>query len=170
MADELHITTLSRRSFLISATAAVAMSSALAALLQTRTAGAGDTTASNLERSALFEEEFKKLLGTAEPVEGAITLELPEIAENGNFVPVTITVASPMTAEDHVKTIHLLSTGNPVARVATFHLAPLNAAARVQSRMRLAKTQDVIALAELSNNTFAIATANVKVTIGGCGS
>jgi sulfur-oxidizing protein SoxY len=105
-----------------------------------------------------------------DPAEGKITLELPEIAENGNFVPVTITIESPMTADDYVKTIYLLSTSNPIARVATFHLTPLNGLARVQSRMRLSKTQDVIVLAELSNGTMEIATLLVKVTIGGCGS
>ncbi len=123
-----------------------------------------------LTRSPQFEEAFAKLLNGATPADGKITLELPEIAENGNFVPVTITVESPMTAEDYVKAIHLLSTANPVARVASFKLSPINAVARVQSRMRLAKTQDVIALAEMSNGTLAIATLLVKVTIGGCAS
>lgn len=123
---------------------------------------------SSLERTPQFGDIYAKLVAGAAPIEGKITFELPEIAENGNFVPVTITVDSPMTAEDHVKAIHLLSTSNPVAHVATFRLSPANAIARVQSRIRLAKTQDVIALAELSNGTLAIATLLVKVTIGGC--
>ncbi len=109
-------------------------------------------------------------MGSVEPIEGKITVELPEIAENGNFVPLTITVDSPMTADDYVRKIHLLSTNNPVARVATFHLSPINAVARVQSRMRLSKTQDVVVVAEMSNGDMAIATSLVKVTIGGCGS
>ena len=75
-----------------------------------------------------------------------------------------------MTDDDYVKTIHILSTSNPVARVATFHLSPVNGAAKVQSRMRLAKTQDVIALATLSSGVMLISTALVKVTIGGCAS
>ncbi|HEY8194887.1 MAG TPA: thiosulfate oxidation carrier protein SoxY, partial [Hyphomicrobium sp.] len=87
---------------------------------------------------------------------------------NGNFVPITIVVESPMTDADHVKAIHLLSTANPVAHVATFRLSPINAVARVQSRMRLAKTQDVVTLAELSTGQMLIATTFVKVTIGGC--
>lgn len=110
------------------------------------------------------------MLRGAVPADGKIAIDLPEIAENGNFVPVTIQVDSPMTPEDHVTAIHLLSTGNPTARVATFHLSPVNALARVQSRMRLAKTQDVIVLAEISNGTLAIATSLVRVTIGGCAS
>ncbi len=80
-----------------------------------------------------------------------------------------MTVDSPMTDADHVKAIHIVSTANPVALVATFHLSPVNAIARVQSRMRLAKTQDVIVLAELSNGRLLMSTTKVGVTIGGCG-
>jgi sulfur-oxidizing protein SoxY len=162
MTDTSRTIILSRRTFVVSAAVGLCVPAILAR--------AEDPATSMLERSAQFEEAFKALLAGAKPVEGKIVLDLPEIAENGNFVPVTISVDSPMTADDYVKAIHLLSTGNPVARVATFHLSPINAVARVQSRMRLAKTQDVIALAELSNGTLAIATTQVKVTIGGCGS
>lgn len=160
MSERILIHVLSRRSLLASAAASLC--------LPTFLARAEAPSASALERSPQFEEAFKALLAGATPVEGKIAVDLPEIAENGNFVPITMQVDSPMTAEDHVKAIHLLSTGNPVARVATFHLSPINAVARVQTRMRLAKTQDVIVVAELSNATLAIATVLVKVTIGGC--
>lgn len=120
------------------------------------------------ERTAQFKEAFDKLIAGATPVEGRIAVDLPETAENGNFVPVSISVDSPMTDADHVKTIHLLSTGNPWANVATFHLSPRNGLAKVQSRMRLARTQDVIVLAEMSDGSLAISTTLVKVTIGGC--
>jgi sulfur-oxidizing protein SoxY len=156
----IHI--LSRRSFVVAAAAGVCAPAFLAR--------AEAPSQSVMERSPQFEEAFKALLKGATPVEGKIALELPEIAENGNFVPVTVTVDHAMTETDYVKAIHILSTGNPVARVATFHLSPINAVARVQSRMRLAKTQDVIAVAELSDGTLAIATTLVKVTIGGCAS
>ncbi len=66
--------------------------------------------------------------------------------------------------------IHILSTANPVARIATFHLSPVNGVAKVQSRIRLAKTQDVIALAQLSNGALVMGTTTIKVTIGGCSS
>ena len=166
MAGETRMTVISRRTFIVSAASGLAMSSALAALLIPHSARAGDASG---ERSALFDAEFKKLVGTMEPIEGKITVDLPEIAENGNFVPLTITVDSAMTADEYVRKIHLLSTNNPVARVATFHLSPANAVARVQSRMRLSKTQDVVVVAEMSNGELAIATTQVKVTIGGCG-
>ena len=170
MADNIRIALISRRALLASAATALAISSGLSALLLDVGALADDASSSKIGRTKWFEEELTKLLAGAAPTEGKIKLELPEIAENGNFVPVTITVESPMTADDYVKTIYLLSTSNPVARVATFHLSPINGLARVQSRMRLAKTQDVVALAQMSNGTMEIATVLVKVTIGGCGS
>jgi sulfur-oxidizing protein SoxY len=156
------IQVLSRRAFFVSAAAGLCVPSMLAY--------GEEPAASTLTRSPQFEEALKAILAGATPVEGKITLDLPEIAENGNFVPVTVTVDHLMTEADYVKAIHILSTGNPVARVAAFHLSPINAVARVQSRMRLAKTQDVIALAELSNSSWVIATSLVKVTIGGCAS
>lgn len=158
MREEDRIAVLNRRTFIASASAAACFAPFIADARDTAT----------LERSKQFEDAFAKLLNGATPVEGKVALELPESAENGNFVSVTILVDSPMTEHDHVKAIHLLSTANPVAHVATFRLTLMNAIARVQSRMRLAKTQDVIALAELSNGTLAIATTRVKVGIGGC--
>lgn len=154
-----------RRQFLLSAGSAAAFLSFAGLSSPVKAEGAPPTS---LERTSQFGDIYAKLTSGVVPVEGKINFELPEIAENGNFVPVTITVESPMTAEDHVKAIHLLSTSNPVAHVATFRLSPANAIARIQSRMRLAKTQDVIALAEMSDGTLAISTLLVKVTIGGC--
>ena len=161
--EALSVSVVSRRSLLLTASAAAALWPALFAAAQ-------ETPPQALERSKQFEEAYAALLAGAKPIEGKVTLELPEIAENGNFVPVTVGVESPMTDDDYVKTIHILSTSNPVARVATFHLSPVNGTAKVQSRMRLAKTQDVIALATLSSGVMLISTALVKVTIGGCAS
>lgn len=126
--------------------------------------------ASGAERTPHFEEALKTLLAGRTPVEGGVRIELPEIAENGNFVPIEITVDSPMTANDYVNAVHVLSSGNPVAPVATFRFSPLNAKARVQSRMRLARTQDVVVVAEHSTGALHSATTFVKVTIGGCAS
>jgi sulfur-oxidizing protein SoxY len=96
-------------------------------------------------------------------------MDLPVNVENGDYVPVALSVASPMTPENHVKAIHLLSTANPRADVATFHFTLLSGKARVTSRMRLAKTQQVVAIAELSDGTFLMSTRLVDVKIGGCG-
>jgi len=161
MREIAKISKFDRRQFLISATAA-------AGLLPLIANGACADDAA-LERSKQFEETFAKLTRGASPIASKITVDLPELADNGNFVPITMTVDSPMIDTDHVKAIHIVSTANPVAHVATFHLSPINAFARVQSRMRLAKTQDVIVLAELSSGEMLMSTTTVKVTIGGCG-
>ncbi len=160
MQSTAHIAILNRRAFLVTATAAASLAP-LVALAQ-------QSSELQLERSDKFREAFDKIVGGAKPIEGRVAVDLPEIAENGNFVPITMQVESPMTDAEHVKAIHILSTANPLAHVATFRLSPLNAVARVQSRIRLAKTQDVITLAELSTGEMLIATTLVKVTIGGC--
>ena len=101
--------------------------------------------------------------------EGRMTLRLPAIAENGNAVPLSIMVESPMTAADHVKAIHVFATGNPTPEVAVFHLTPAMGRATVDTRIRLGQTQDVVAFAEMSDGRLFMARAEVKVTIGGCG-
>lgn len=116
-----------------------------------------------------WEAELKKILGDAKPDEGKITLDMPEIAENGNTVPFSVSVDSPMTEANYVKSIHVLSTGNPQPGVATFHFFPASGKAAVSSRMRLAATQDIVAVAHMGDGKFAMVRRNVKVTIGGCG-
>ena len=74
-----------------------------------------------------------------------------------------------MTEKEYVKAIHVISTGNPQPGVATFHYTPQSGKAAVSSRMRLARSQEVIAVAELNDGKFVIARRPVKVTIGGCG-
>ena len=161
MWEKAGISIISRRTFVVSAIAAAGLTPLL---VYAQTSGS-----MTLERSQKFQDEFAKLIGGATPVKDKITVDLPELAENGNFVPITISVDSPMTDADHVTAIHILATANPVALIATFHLSPINAVARVQSRMRLAKTEDVVTLAKLSSGAMLIATTLVKVTIGGCG-
>jgi sulfur-oxidizing protein SoxY len=151
---------LSRRELLLRAGAA-GVAVALAA-------GGGDALAQTAGEDG-WEAALKKILGDAKPVDGKITLDLPEIAENGNTVPFSVAVDSPMTEKSYVKAVHVISTGNPQPAVATFHFSPESGKAAVSSRMRLAKTQDIIGVAELSDGQFAMVKRNVKVTIGGCG-
>jgi len=99
---------------------------------------------------------------------GRVKLELPVLAENGNAVPMKVTVESPMTAADHVKAIHLLSERNPVRNMATFHLGPRAGRAVVASRVRLAGSQRVVAVAELSDGSFWYDVAEVNVTASAC--
>ncbi len=112
--------------------------------------------------ASLTDEAVAALTGGAELGEGAITLTAPEIAENGNTVP--IEVSAPGAAE-----ITLFADGNPVPAVATFKFGPLSASSSASTRIRLAKTQNVVAVAKMEDGSFQMAKAEVKVTIGGCG-
>jgi sulfur-oxidizing protein SoxY len=139
-------------------------------------AGAGALVAAFLDPAALAQDRpptlddlLKMIMGDAKPADGKVAMELPEIAENGNTVPFSLSVDSPMTEAQHVKTIRIFATGNPQLDVATFKFEPTSGKAAVSSRMRLAKTQDVVALAELSDGNFLLSRRLVKVTIGGCG-
>jgi sulfur-oxidizing protein SoxY len=116
-----------------------------------------------------WETLVKKILGEAKPVEGKLAIDMAEIAENGNTVPFTVGVESPMTDKDYVKAIHLISTANPRPEVVVFRFTPACGVAKAESRMRLVGTQDVIAIAELSDGKFLMAKRPVKVTVGGCG-
>jgi sulfur-oxidizing protein SoxY len=98
-----------------------------------------------------------------------VSLKLPEIAENGNTVPLTVTVDSPMTEKDYVKSVHVFAEKNPLPNVATFMFTPASGVAVASTRMRLLKTQDIVAVAEMSDGSVYMARRTVKVTIGGCG-
>ncbi len=98
-----------------------------------------------------------------------VKLKVPEIAENGAVVPVTVTVDSPMTESNYVKAIHILTGKNSNARCIDVYLTPANGKAMFATRIKLGGTQNVTALVELSNGEFLTASQSVKVTIGGCG-
>jgi sulfur-oxidizing protein SoxY len=121
-----------------------------------------------LADKAAADAEIAKILKGAAPKEGKVKISLPQIAENGNTVPFTVTVDSPMTAADHVKEIHVIAEGNPSPQVATFRFTPTGKA-QVSMRMRLGKTQDVRAVALMSDGSAYEARQEIKVTIGGCG-
>jgi sulfur-oxidizing protein SoxY len=115
------------------------------------------------------DEVIKKFTGGKTPAQGKIKLDLPEIAENGNTVPMTVTVESPMTEQSHVTDVLVLASENPRSGVATFHFSPASGVAEANTRIRLASTQDVIAVAKMNDGSFFMASKQVKVTIGGCG-
>lgn len=112
---------------------------------------------------------IKAFTGGAEPSEGTVSLDTPEIAENGNTVPVGVSVESPMTPESYVESVLILADGNPNPAVATFHFTAMSGAAEAKTRIRLAKTQNVIAVAKMNDGSTFIDRKEVKVTIGGCG-
>lgn len=150
---------MNRRSFMTATSAAAAV------------ALVGLPTLSSVAYSATPEvdEAIKAFTGGAEVKEGRIELETPEIAENGNTVPVEVSVESPMTDADHVTDVIILAAGNPNPGVATFKFTPMSGEAAAKTRIRLATTQDVVAIAKMSDGSFHQASSTVKVTIGGCG-
>lgn len=114
-------------------------------------------------------EILKKLVNGKEARPGKVKLRIPEIAENGNTVPLTVAVDSPMTAADYVKAVHVVADGNPAPDVMSVFFTPACGKAEVSTRMRLARTQNVIAYAEMSDGSVWSAQSEAKVTIGGCG-
>ena len=97
-----------------------------------------------------------------------VKIVAPVLADNGTLVPVTVQVQSPMTPQDHVTHVYLLSQRNPVTRMAVFHLGPWNGRAEVSTRLRLAGTQQVVALARLSNGEFRYGQMEIIVTESAC--
>ena len=112
---------------------------------------------------------IKEFTGGKTPTNGRVNLDLPEIAENGNTVPMTVLVESPMTEQSHVTDVLVVSDGNPRPGVVTFHFTPASGVAEANTRIRLAQTQNVTAVAKMNDGLFFSATKQVKVTIGGCG-
>ena len=149
---------ISRRTFLLSATG-VGAAVGLAA-----TANAQTTRGT----AAAMDAAIRKIVGSAQLNAGKVKLDLPPLSENGNTVPLGVAVESPMTAADHVKAIHVFTERNPQPDVASFYLGPRSGRASVSTRIRLADTQNVMAVAELSNGSFWSARVPVVVTLAAC--
>jgi len=114
-----------------------------------------------------YAEQIRKFTGGRQPAAGRIRLELPELAENGNTVPMSVAVDAP-PGDTHVEEILVVAPANPNARVVRFRFSAMSVP-QAATRIRLAETQNVIAVARLSDGTFLSATRQIKVTIGGCG-
>jgi sulfur-oxidizing protein SoxY len=112
---------------------------------------------------------IKAFTGGKQATEGKVKLDLPEIAENGNTVPMTVSVESPMTDASHVTDVLVVGDGNPNGGMVTFQFSPLSGVAEANTRIRLAATQNIIAVAKMNDGSFVMASKQVKVTIGGCG-
>ena len=148
----------SRREFLLTAGAAAA-GIGLASVIAVEPARA---------TPAMMQEAIRKVVGPARVNPGRVKLELPPLVENGNTVPLTVSVESPMTAADHVKALHLFNEKNPQPDVASFRFGPRAGRASVSTRIRLADTQTVVAVCELSDGSFWSASVNVVVTLAAC--
>jgi sulfur-oxidizing protein SoxY len=120
------------------------------------------------KRKASLEEAIRKVTGGKAVTAGKVKLDVPPLVDNGNTVPVTIAVDSPMTAADHVTAIHLFTEKNPQPYVFTAHLGPRAGRASVSARCRIADTGNVIAIAQLSDGSFWSDTISVVVTLSAC--
>lgn len=115
-----------------------------------------------------MEDAIRKVVGSATINPGRVKLDLPPLIENGNAVPLTVDVTSPMTGADHVRAIHVFTQKNPQPNVASFHLGPRAGRARVATRVRLADSQTVVAICELSDGSFWSDSADIVVTLAAC--
>ncbi len=111
---------------------------------------------------------IKAFVGEAQVQKGKVALDIPPLVENGNSVPLKITVESPMTAQDFVKTIAVFNERNPQPNIAHFHLGPRAGRATVSTRIRLGDSQTIIAIAELSDGSFWSGSAELVVTLPAC--
>ena len=117
---------------------------------------------------AMLEEAIRNVIGESNLQRGKITLEVPPLVENGNAVPLTIIVDSPMSEADHVKAIHIFNEKNPQPHVISVALGPRAGKARVATRIKLADAQRIVGIAEMSDGSFWSGEANVIVTIAAC--
>ncbi len=111
---------------------------------------------------------IRRLVGVRSITKGRVKLDVPPLVENGHLVPLSVHVDSPMTAANHVKAIHVFTERNPLPEMVTFRLGPRAGRARVTTRVRLADTQNVVAIAELSDGSFWSDTTHVIVTLAAC--
>ena len=114
------------------------------------------------------DEAIQKITGNAEIQEGRVTLTIPPLIENGNLVVLKVSVVSPMTANDYVKAIHVIAEGNPLPNIFTAYLTPRSGTANITTRVRLADSQRVWAIAQMSNGSFWQGSAETLVTLSAC--
>jgi sulfur-oxidizing protein SoxY len=117
---------------------------------------------------AMLASAIRNVVGEADVHSGKVKLDVPPLVENGNTVPLTVSVASPMTADDYVKSIHVFNEKNPQPNIGNFYLSPQAGRAQVATRIRLADSQKVVAIAKLSDGTFWSASVDVVVTLAAC--
>lgn len=115
-----------------------------------------------------MQQAIRNVVGDREIRRGRVKLQIPPLIDNGNAVPVTVTVDSPMTPADRVRAIHVFAEQNPLPNVLSVYLGARAARARVVTRIRLADSQTVTAIAELSDGSFWSDTADVVVTLSAC--
>jgi sulfur-oxidizing protein SoxY len=111
---------------------------------------------------------IRTVIGSAVVQTGKVKLDIPPLVENGNTVPMTVSVTSPMTANEYVKSIHVFNEKNPQPNIGNFYLGPRAGRAQVSTRIRLADSQKIMAIARLSDGSLWSVTAEVVVTLAAC--
>jgi sulfur-oxidizing protein SoxY len=117
---------------------------------------------------AMLAAAIRNVVGAAVVRTGKVKLDVPPLVENGNTVPMTVSVMSPMTSDDYVKSIHVFNEKNPQPNIGNFYLGPRAGRAQVSTRIRLADSQKIVAIAQLSDDTFWSASVDVVVTLAAC--
>jgi sulfur-oxidizing protein SoxY len=117
---------------------------------------------------AMLATAIRNVIGEAAVRTGKVKLDVPPLVENGNTVPMTVSVSNPMTPDDYVKSIHVFNEKNPQPNVGNFYLGPRAGRAQISTRIRLADSQKIVAIARLSDDSFWSATADVVVTLAAC--
>ena len=117
---------------------------------------------------AMLAAAIRNVVGEAPVHTGKVKLDIPPLVENGNTVPMTVSVSSPMTESDHVKSIHIFNEKNPQPNIGNFYFNVFAGRAQISTRIRLADSQKVVAIARLSDDTFWSASADVIVTLAAC--
>jgi sulfur-oxidizing protein SoxY len=117
---------------------------------------------------AMLQSAIRNVVGEANVRTGKVKLDIPPLVENGNTVPMTVSVASPMTTDEYVKSIYVFNEKNPQPNIGNFHLGPRAGRAQISTRIRLADSQKVVAIARLSDDTFWSATVDIVVTLAAC--
>jgi sulfur-oxidizing protein SoxY len=117
---------------------------------------------------ALLAAAIRNVVGEAAVQAGKVKLEIPPLVENGNTVPMTVSVSSPMTPDDYVRSIHVFNEKNPRPNIGNFYLGPRAGRAQVSTRIRLADSQKIVAIAHLADGSFWSVSADVVVTLAAC--
>jgi sulfur-oxidizing protein SoxY len=117
---------------------------------------------------AMLASAIRNVTGGAAVKTGKVKLDIPPLVENGNTVPMTVSVASPMAPEDHVASIHVFNEKNPQPNIGNFHLGPHAGRAQISTRVRLADSQKIVAIAKLSDGSYWSASVDVVVTLAAC--
>jgi len=117
---------------------------------------------------AMLATAIRNVVGEAAVRTGKVKLDVPPLVENGNTVPMTVSVAHPMAPEDHVRSIHVFNEKNPQPNIGNFYLGPHAGRAQISTRIRLADSQKIVAIARLSDDSFWSTSVDVVVTLAAC--